>query len=612
MRFSPKTYFRKNRALILGIGLSLVLTLVFVYAIIVSYGIYMGKEKLLLHERLNYIKTNIERTLKAGNMAAFTIALSVNDKMETENFDSVGAQIILRYPYISGVELVKNGLIEYVYPYERHKSAIGFNIINYRETSLEAELAIKRKEIYYAGPLELQQGGTAIVGRLPLFKEGDFWGFSAVIVLLEDFLKEVQLNNSNNSEVHFQFAKINPNTFREEFFLDDVGSFSQKVSYLFNESGWKIYAYAKTDPQVYVGLVFIVFLGLSFSAGSGLYLYKSLKRPEQLKSLLFSKTKELRAQRLYYASMVNAIHDMLLIISKEGDLLDYHEARTDQLKIKPEDFLGKNIYEVFEKPFAKTIADRIRECLKNKTLIDQTYTIEIEGKERDFEVRFVPVNQDEVLIFVRDVTESKLARSNLERSEEKYKQLVEQASEGIVITEANGEIIEINSKGLSMLKLAQGKEKLNINDFVKLNQNHGLPFTEYIKSTGVVLEEAILTNFDGLELSVEISAAINRNGIVQAIIRDITKRKHQLSSIKWQNEKLKEIAWIQSHKVRAPLARILGLINYLDRYKPNDIMSREQVYLEIEKSAIELDLMIRNVVQKTEMTYLPEDLPNIS
>ncbi|MDF2453474.1 MAG: proteinputative transcriptional regulator, partial [Bacteroidota bacterium] len=81
-------------------------------------------------------------------------------------------------------------------------------------------------------------------------------------------------------------------------------------------------------------------------------------------------------------------------------------------------------------------------------------------------------------------------------------------------------------------------------------------------------------------------------------------RKHEvlltrnLSEIEDQNRKLKEIAWIQSHKFRAPLARILGLLNV---YKmTDDYDDRENLIANVEKSALELDHVIHEITRHSE------------
>lgn len=80
---------------------------------------------------------------------------------------------------------------------------------------------------------------------------------------------------------------------------------------------------------------------------------------------------------------------------------------------------------------------------------------------------------------------------------------------------------------------------------------------------------------------------------------DITEKLQHLNAIAIQNEKLKEIAWTQSHIVRAPVARLMGLIDLL---KTVDINSEEQRELltYICASATEIDDVIRNVVDQTQ------------
>ena len=83
-------------------------------------------------------------------------------------------------------------------------------------------------------------------------------------------------------------------------------------------------------------------------------------------------------------------------------------------------------------------------------------------------------------------------------------------------------------------------------------------------------------------------------------VLDVTHSRRLLSKIQSQNKVLKEIAWEQSHTVRAPLARIQGLLNFLEE-EPNEIeMGREQILFHIRESASELDGIIRNIVGKTE------------
>jgi len=79
-------------------------------------------------------------------------------------------------------------------------------------------------------------------------------------------------------------------------------------------------------------------------------------------------------------------------------------------------------------------------------------------------------------------------------------------------------------------------------------------------------------------------------------IEDISTQKKLLLNLKKQNQKLKDIAWTQSHIVRAPLTTLMGLVN---RLKKRDIsIEEQQIFLEhIQKTADELDNVIKNITQ---------------
>jgi len=86
---------------------------------------------------------------------------------------------------------------------------------------------------------------------------------------------------------------------------------------------------------------------------------------------------------------------------------------------------------------------------------------------------------------------------------------------------------------------------------------------------------------------------------VISAMEDVTKRKEYIHAIEEQNKRFKEIAWIQSHMVRAPLARILALVDLIRIDQPDQDY---QVILEyLTSSAKELDTVISNIAEKAPM-----------
>ncbi len=78
--------------------------------------------------------------------------------------------------------------------------------------------------------------------------------------------------------------------------------------------------------------------------------------------------------------------------------------------------------------------------------------------------------------------------------------------------------------------------------------------------------------------------------------RNVTEDVMVQEKLKSQNKALRDIAFIQSHEVRRPLANILGVIEVLNN---NNTVSNKDILDHLIQSANELDTQIRSIVQKT-------------
>lgn len=83
-------------------------------------------------------------------------------------------------------------------------------------------------------------------------------------------------------------------------------------------------------------------------------------------------------------------------------------------------------------------------------------------------------------------------------------------------------------------------------------------------------------------------------------MEDITERESHVREIERQNTFLKEISWDQSHNVRAPLSRIMGLTELLasGEAKKEEF---EQILNYLSESSQELDTIVRNIIRKVEL-----------
>ncbi|MGN6569166.1 MAG: PAS domain S-box protein, partial [Flavipsychrobacter sp.] len=118
------------------------------------------------------------------------------------------------------------------------------------------------------------------------------------------------------------------------------------------------------------------------------------------------------------------------------------------------------------------------------------------------------------------------------------------------------------------------------------------------------IEQQVSVHFEEYVPAIEKWLSVNaypaKDGLA-VYFRDVTEEKDQLLRIESQNKVLRDIAWIQSHKVRGPVANILGLAQLFNYNNPADPINKE-ILDGLRVSTNELDEIIKEVVDKTNIT----------
>lgn len=156
---------------------------------------------------------------------------------------------------------------------------------------------------------------------------------------------------------------------------------------------------------------------------------------------------------------------------------------------------------------------------------------------------------------------------------------------------------------------AQNKYGFSLNDFrnMSFTELHPQEEEQLIKNRLIgKADEQAKEHFthqlsNGIEIKVNIFFKEIKNNFSDALIlqsNDITETLKRISTIEIQNAKLKNIAWTQSHGVRAPLSRILGILNLLEEQTE----SAEQVSYWLKQLRIstdEMDEIVKKIVEQT-------------
>jgi len=131
----------------------------------------------------------------------------------------------------------------------------------------------------------------------------------------------------------------------------------------------------------------------------------------------------LRLSEVRNTALLNAVPDLMFQIDCNGTIVAFHEGSFSQLRHFREGFIGKNIYVIADekKYLSRRIIDKVMAYVKTTLSTGRIQVFEqhvpFDGRGRDFEVRMVVSNENEVLGMVRDVTfHRRLEREILEIS----------------------------------------------------------------------------------------------------------------------------------------------------------------------------------------------------
>jgi PAS domain S-box-containing protein len=231
----------------------------------------------------NRITGSLTQSLSNSLSATRTLSFYVEKYGVPEDFESIGAAILESNKFIDAVELTRNGVITHVYPLKEHRSAIGYDILSDTLRNQEALKAIAKRELFFAGPFQLRQGGLAVVGRLPIFRDNDFWGFSVVLIRLPTLLRAAGISQ-HDSEFVYQLSKRNPNTGQEEFFLEGGPPSSDDFyTVSFPEGDWTLYVRHSSSGGVIRQILPFFLLGFFLSSVAALLAYQLARQPEHLR-----------------------------------------------------------------------------------------------------------------------------------------------------------------------------------------------------------------------------------------------------------------------------------------------------------------------------------------
>lgn len=151
----------------------------------------------------------------------------------------------------------------------------------------------------------------------------------------------------------------------------------------------------------------------------------------------------LREREAAYRALVQAIPDALFTFSADGVYLDFMPAHNFEPMVPPEQFLGRSVREIQPPEVAEPFLAAVRRAHAEQTLQELEFSLDRDGQIRYYDVRLVP-RGTEVLGIVRDVSERRIAETQLQ-NEHAFRHAIEVSiPAGVAATDLDGQQIYVN------------------------------------------------------------------------------------------------------------------------------------------------------------------------
>ncbi|MEG3894496.1 MULTISPECIES: PAS domain S-box protein [unclassified Microcoleus] len=151
-------------------------------------------------------------------------------------------------------------------------------------------------------------------------------------------------------------------------------------------------------------------------------------------------------------ALFNAMTDMVLVFDASGHYLKIAPTLPGLLYKRAPELLGKTLAEVFPEAEANFALGYIRQTLATQKTHRVEYSLEIEGKLIWFDGSISPLDLDRVMWVARDITARKHAEAALQKSEEKFRNLFDDAPIAICLASVRDyRTIEVNEAHRQML-----------------------------------------------------------------------------------------------------------------------------------------------------------------
>lgn len=179
---------------------------------------------------------------------------------------------------ISSVQLAPDGIVKHIYPLAGNEGAIGHDLLEDVHRDDGALKAIESKELTFIGPVTLiQNGKEAVISRRPVFRNDEFWGFTTVVIHVDDLMSALTLNVE---DYDYHLIGENPDVDEAPVIYSTNDDIDSSKYYSINVLGgrWKLFIDLKVNAAYWKVHLILILVALIVATVYSWLHYKNVKQ----------------------------------------------------------------------------------------------------------------------------------------------------------------------------------------------------------------------------------------------------------------------------------------------------------------------------------------------
>ncbi len=274
-----------------------------------------------------------------------------------------------------------------------------------------------------------------------------------------------------------------------------------------------------------------------------------------------------------YRSLVYLAPDCICIL-RDGEITLINPAGQQMFETPHADgIVGRKLADLAHPDDRDLLGDDLESLAKESTRVAVRFR-RFDGGVIDTEVSALALDQDEggeaVMVVIRDVTERKRADEALKESEARFRHVVEQAADGILMHDVDGKIIDVNHRLCGILGYSRDHLlNLSVSDISRELPPEGFhAIRQEILDGGPITRQDVHRRKDGSTVAMEVRISVfdwRGRQLLLVLARDISERKRMEQQL-LQAQKMEAVGQLtggMAHDFNNLLTVILGNLEWL-------------------------------------------------